>query len=662
MPSAGNRRDRREPTLSRFCWTVLALFVLCSFSITSHASPSNGQVWTFTQPDGTAFLAKLVGDEFFAYYETPDGLVIDQDPASNVWYFARPRANGTLERTTNVVGKGTPKASLNPEKSAWLKTGAQQATKRAQILGLGSGDVQKAPSTGTVRGVLIFANFSDTTTTFTSTDIGNLVNTSGYNSNGASGSVRDFYYENSYGAMTVQMDVFVCTLPQTRAYYGQNTGGAGTDANPGQMASDAIAAVDGVVDFSTYDANGDGIVDVFGVAHQGQGEESGGGTNAIWSHRGRFGGPIAVDGKNIEDYFTVPERYGAASLSTIGVYCHEMAHHMFNLPDLYDVDNSSYGVGYWSVMGYGSWLGTNGAKPCHFDPWCKIVLGWLTPTVVSSSQAGIALPSYDTSATALLVPIDPYKDGEYFLVCNRYKRATGVASTGFDANLPASGALVLHVDDYQPNNQTEARKKVDVEEADGLGQLDSRASLGDSGDLYPNGASAISDSSTPNTRDYAGTSTGIVLNTFTGAGTASMTCAVTVSPSVVGSQLELRRHGERRLGIRLRWRRLRRRAIHHDSCERPETGQDLLHLHGNHELYRVRLQRVERGRSDWPANVPVRRPCWKRLRGNHARLAPILFRECGFLRSDQVRLWLPLSHRPSDGAGPAVQSTKLDKR
>ena len=38
----------------------------------------------------------------------------------------------------------------------------------------------------------------------------------------------------------------------------------------------------------------------------------------------------------------------------MGVYCHEIGHTFFGLPDLYDLDGSSYGVGNWSLMSYGS--------------------------------------------------------------------------------------------------------------------------------------------------------------------------------------------------------------------------------------------------------------------------------------------------------------------
>jgi hypothetical protein len=70
--------------------------------------------------------------------------------------------------------------------------------------------------------------------------------------------------------------------------------------------------------------------------------------------------------------------------------------------------------------------------------------------------------------------------------------------------------------------------------------------LGDAGDLFPNGAAAFNDSSMPNTRDYDGNSTGIMVDGFTGAGTANMTCAVTPRSNLAGYTLSYDAQGTER--------------------------------------------------------------------------------------------------------------------
>src|SRR5919206_489929 len=68
----------------------------------------------------------------------------------------------------------------------------------------------------------------------------------------------------------------------------------------------------------------------------------------------------------------------------IGVSAHELGHLLFGLPDLYDIDYTSEGVGNWCLMGGGSWNG-GGDIPAHPSAWCKLQQGWASKTDVTSS-------------------------------------------------------------------------------------------------------------------------------------------------------------------------------------------------------------------------------------------------------------------------------------
>ena len=521
-------------------------FFLCSLCIiivlagTAFGVPANMKVCTFTQPDGTTFQAALCGDEFFSYHQTPEGRIIQQDKATGEWFYAEPKADGSLRKTAIRVGSDVSTSQLNREKTQWLNAAKSKVDRNILKVRGDFGRVNRVPAKGSIKGVLLMANFSDTLTQYSQSNFNNLMNENGYDYDGALGSVKDYYLEASYGQLSMQTDVYGWfKLSQSRAYYGRN-GADDYDENPEQMVIDAIKAADATVNFADYDSDGDGWVDVFGVVHQGQGEEqTGASSDCIFSHRGSLGSPMTVDGVSIRDYYTVPERY-YQSLTTIGVFCHEIGH-VFRLVDLYDYDDSSVGLGDWSIMAYGSWLGPdrNGAKPCHFDPWSKYMLKWIDPDVIYAPQNNNSLPAFDTHPNVLLIPVDSYQDGEYFLVANRYARATASAATGFEEYLPGSGAMILHVDDYMPHNDDEIRKKVDVEEADGHGSLDmslpeSNYNVGDRGDLYPNGSSAFDSSTNPNSNDNDGYVTGIEVYNFKGAGTAAMTCDVAPSADIVG--------------------------------------------------------------------------------------------------------------------------------
>ena len=62
----------------------------------------------------------------------------------------------------------------------------------------------------------------------------------------------------------------------------------------------------------------------------------------------------------------------------IGVCAHELGHLLFGWPDLYDIDNSSSGLGEWCLMAGGSWNGYLGDIPAHPSAWCKADQGWVT--------------------------------------------------------------------------------------------------------------------------------------------------------------------------------------------------------------------------------------------------------------------------------------------
>jgi len=525
----------------------LSLCIFLALAGTVFCVPSNENVWTFTQPDGTTFQAVLLGDEFFSYHQTLEGDVILKDRATGEWFYAEPKADGSLQKTAMRVGQERFVTEfLNMEKSQWLKAVQKAMERKRSEMRSYSDQIRRISPTGTVKGVILLANFSNTSTTYSQSTLNDLMNTNEYNSNGAQGSVQDYYSEVSYGDLSMQIDVHGWfSLSEPNNYYGADDPNDPNNPdliiNINQMIEDAIKEADPTVNFADYDSDGDGWVDILGVVHQGLGQEvSGRDPNYIWSKQGRLESPMTVDGVKILYYYTVPELSYPSQLTTIGVYCHEIAH-VLGLPDLYDYDRTSVGVGDWSIMASGSWLGPgrfspnrNGTKPCHFDPWSKYMLGWITPEVIYSPQSGVSLPGFDTHRTALLIPVDPYQDGEYFLVANRYKRATTSDATGFDENLPGSGALILHVDDYMPDNDNENRKKVDVEEADGLASLDMSHNLGDWGDLYPNGRSAFNNSTNPDSRDNDGLSTGIAVYNFTGAGTDTMGCDITPQAQLAG--------------------------------------------------------------------------------------------------------------------------------
>src|SRR5262249_14167443 len=119
---------------------------------------------------------------------------------------------------------------------------------------------------------VILINFSDTSVTYSNADIATLLFSSG------NWSFKDYYEEVSGGTFTVTPGPSGVqgwfTAASGRDYYGQPSGWGPPDKWPGDLAYEAIVQADAAIDFSAYDADGDCVVDVAAIVHQGSGQEA----------------------------------------------------------------------------------------------------------------------------------------------------------------------------------------------------------------------------------------------------------------------------------------------------------------------------------------------------------------------------------------------------
>lgn len=330
------------------------------------------------------------------------------------------------------------------------------------------------------------------------------------------GSMRDYYLENSYGQFDVTGVVTVwLRLPQTYAYYVDGQYGEGDyPHNSQKMVEDALVLADPLVDFSQFDNDGpdgvpdsgddDGFVDALTIIHAGPGAEETGDPNDLWSFAWGMHQPQYLDGVYAYLFNQDPEN------GRIGVFSHEFGH-ILGLPDLYDTDYSSSGVGDWCLMAGGSW-GGDGETPAHLSAWCKQFLGFVTPQVVSVNTHGATIPEVEISPSIFRLWTNGQQGQQYFLVENRQQ-------TMFDSSLPGSGLLIFHVDDSIASNDDENHPHVWVEQADGWDDL-YYGYPGDDGDPWPGSyvARDFNDASYPNSRDYAGNPTNVYVQNISNPG------------------------------------------------------------------------------------------------------------------------------------------------
>jgi immune inhibitor A len=394
-------------------------------------------------------------------------------------------------------------------------------------------DKQYAPSVVAFDLPVILGNFADNSHIFTANDFDTLMF-----GPLSSGSMADYYDEVSYGQFQLDGTVYgPYTAAETQAWYmnGDNGGGSDFPTNYAGFLHSVLAAADPSIDFSQYDNDGpdglpnsgddDGVVDALMVIYPDGTESTGDSDNfrAAYLSMAWHGAPVyTTDDARTGGGFIEIDRSGRVGaergdgtvdqIQFIGIICHEFGHAL-GLPDLYDVDESSHGLGTWCLMSssFGAChCAGGGARPVHLSAWCKAELGWVIPMVVNGTQA-VSIPPVETNAVVYKLWDDGYQGSRYFLLENRTK-------TGFDADITGEGVLIWHCnDEICCDNSEDGFRLVDLEEADGLDQIDNKTSRMDAGDPFPGSTNntTFDDASDPAAWDVFGNATGVSATGFT---------------------------------------------------------------------------------------------------------------------------------------------------
>lgn len=321
------------------------------------------------------------------------------------------------------------------------------------------------------------------------------------------GTLTEFYREISGGRLEVTGTV--TPWVRTRTSVSEAAGssmGLGGDARVGSYLLQALASADSTVDFGQFDNDGpdgrpnsgddDGYVDAVAFQYIERSASCGG--PAVWPHRSRVSGWPEANGTPyrsndrrpdgqpvlVNDYIIQSTAdCGATGSPTASVIAHELGH-VLGLPDIYD---SSGGIqpwqrrwvlGCWTLMAAGAWGCGDGSvhgtarRPSHMGPWEKAQLGWLNEQPVGEVRDHeFVLGPVASGGSALRVPLS---SSEYLHIEYR-------PNTGFDADLPAGGVLIYHVDparSLRPCATCPRIYRIALEEADGDDALQKMASEG----------------------------------------------------------------------------------------------------------------------------------------------------------------------------------------
>jgi M6 family metalloprotease-like protein len=246
---------------------------------------------------------------------------------------------------------------------------------------------------------------------------------------GAINSVRGYYLENSDRLFTIEsagvLGWYDSKYPHTE--YWPPGDEVGRDSG-----AEAIRRAARDFNFAAFDTNDDdGLsAEELAVLFIMPGNGDGGGLNRIVGEdftTGDTATGITVDGVKIR--WIAEVSIGAPPGP--GIVAHELAHLLLGHGDMYFTFFTPSAAGAYSLMD------DDGRAP-HLDPFGKLKLGWLKPTIMWRSGR-YRLPAVETAHTAWIL-IDPRRStDEYYLIENRWPGAS------YDHHLPDQGFAVWHI-------------------------------------------------------------------------------------------------------------------------------------------------------------------------------------------------------------------------
>ena len=451
-----------------FITLIVVLINTPSFAIPAYPFPVK-----VTQPDGSVITIRIYGDEFLNWITCGNRFV--EKGEDGYYYYSRYSADGKKNISNVRVSNTQYVMSLSPDVFPPATAFERAKIKRKEVYRNFSNrsiftssfqkkvdriqDASKSLSIGNKKSLVILVQFSNST--FASqtarSNFDNMLNLNGYSANSATGSVWNYFNDNSRGVFNPDFDVIgPVTLSKSSSYYGSNDEN-GDDMYPREMVAEAIRLADISlnVDFSQYDQDGNGTIDNIFVFYTGYSESSGGGSSTIWPHSWSISNMnVVVDGVRAGSYACASELKGISGslMDGIGTFCHEYGH-VIGLPDFYDTDYSEngqgQGLGAFSLMDLGNYNNSKNTPP-SITAIERYLLGWMDfPAKLISS--GTYVLQAVSSNVAYYTPTG--NDGEFFLYEFRPK-------LGWDSYIPASGMLIYHID--QSDNDVHGNSAKDL--------------------------------------------------------------------------------------------------------------------------------------------------------------------------------------------------------
>lgn len=464
---------------------LLALLVRSAWGINAYPYPI-----TVSQPDGTELTIISHGDEHYNYVTTADGALLVQK--GRHYFIAQTDSEGRLSSTgllahNPALRTAQEKAAIAAQNQSLHASLAAARIRAARPAAARAASVPDLPHTGTLRVLVVLAQFSDVKYTVNEplkafdellnwkpTDAATSMTDYGNHNTSNQGSVVQYFESMSGDQFHPVFDVAgIVTLDHDIAYYGEDERTDLLIPDVCKKAKDVLGT-----DFTQYDADGDGFVDLVYVCCAGYSQAWGNDTKYVWPKSGWRTFSETFDGKQIKRYGLSTELCGVEGQQTgyidgIGVFCHEFSH-CLGLPDFYSTSSDTecktadnQAMQEWSILDAGAYVG-NGYRPTAYTAWERAELGWFELTDLTESQTSLTLSTIDAGGKAYRIK-NPANAQEYFVLQN-------IQKTGWNRSQRGHGLLVYHVD-YNADifnvmqntvNATLGHPRMTVVPADGL--------------------------------------------------------------------------------------------------------------------------------------------------------------------------------------------------
>ena len=449
---------------------IITLLTMMTLSIM--AIPAKREAVKVVQPDGTTLTIRLHGDEWQHFTTTSDGYTVIKDKQG---YYVYAQRQGDVLKATNMVAhdeqnrKGDEMAFLQSQQKYQAPKMSERTAQLRQTVHQRQQQTLKSRRAAQYdytqfKGLIILVQYNDRE--FSRSDYKDIVtgmvnteNYTGYGNEHYTGSVRDYFSDNSGGKFQPAFDV---VGPYTVDYSQYDAkGGYQSDEDEYDpyatyhIINAALDAADADVNFKDYDGDNDGAVDLVYFILAGNGANFTGNDKGLWwPHRSiiydyknnRFN-YMYRDGVRLWDYASSVELAGyttypqTVKIDGIGTICHEFSH-VLGLPDFYDTnyeeDGQSNDPGDWSVMSGGSYF-NDSRTPVGYSLYERYSVGFCDEPQVITETGNYELEPLHANMQGYRLDTPVKK--EFFLLENRQKNRFK-----WDAYLPGSGMLVHRVD------------------------------------------------------------------------------------------------------------------------------------------------------------------------------------------------------------------------